>query len=56
VLQLLKVSKFPLDMDQLFFQSAAHRRTRLQAISSQPQETSDLAEFESQALYTPDKS
>jgi hypothetical protein len=56
VLQLLKVSKFPLDMDQLFFQSAAHRRTRLQAISSEPQETSDLAEFESQALYTPDKS
>jgi hypothetical protein len=36
-------------------QSAAHRRTRLQPIPSQPQKGSDLAEFESQALYTANK-
>jgi len=41
---------------ELFFQSAANRRTRLQAIPAQIQETSDLAEFESQTLYAADKS
>src|SRR6266849_3216761 len=55
VLQLLKAGKFPLYIGQLFFQSAAHRRARLQASSSQTQETTDLAEFESQALYAADK-
>ena len=52
VLQFLKVGKFPLYIDQLFFQSLPHRRARLQAASAQTQETSDLAEFEPQALYT----
>src|SRR5260370_41332801 len=54
VLQLLKPGKFPLYIGQLFFQSKAHRRTRPQARSSPPQETTDLAEFESQALYAAD--
>src|SRR5260370_2594787 len=56
VLQLLQVGKFPLYSNQLFFQSAAHRCTRLQAVSPQTQETANLAEFESQTLYPPDKS
>jgi hypothetical protein len=56
MLQLVKVNKFPLYVSQLFLQPTLHRRTRLQAIPSQPQEPSDLAEFESQALYTADKS
>jgi len=56
VLQLLKVRKFLLDIGQLFFQSTPHRRARLQAGSSQTQESTDLAEFESQALYAADKS
>jgi len=50
VFQLLKVRKFPLYINQFFFQSAAHPRTRLQAASSQTQETAYLREFESQAL------
>src|SRR5260370_12163351 len=54
--QLLQVGKFPLYINQLFFQSAAHRCTRLQAVSPQTQETANLAEFESQTLYPPDKS
>src|SRR5260370_22259493 len=56
VRQLLKVRKFPPYFNQLFFQSAAYRRTRLKAVSSQTQETADLAEFESQTLYAADKS
>src|SRR5229473_4751126 len=52
----MKVGKFPLYIDQLFFQPAAHRGTRLQASPSQIQEASDLAEFESQTLYATDKS
>src|SRR5260370_5509972 len=56
VLQLLKVGKFPLYVGELFFQVAAHRCTRLQAVSSQIQETANLAEFESQALYAADES
>src|SRR6266481_3992803 len=56
VLQLVKVVKFPLYIGQLFLQSALHRCTRLQAVPSQPQEPSDLAEFESQTLYAADKS
>src|SRR6266481_5955081 len=55
VLQLVKVVKFPLYIGQLFLQSALHRCTRLQAVPSQPQEPSDLAEFESQALYAADE-
>src|SRR6266403_2549837 len=35
VLQHVKVSKFPLYVRELFFQSAPHRRTRLQAASPQ---------------------
>src|SRR5713101_3489437 len=56
VLQLVKVGKFPLYIRELFFQSVAHRCTRLQAVSSQVQETANLAEFESQALHAADKS
>src|SRR6266852_5500990 len=56
VLQLVKVGKFSLYIRELFFQSVAHRCTRLQAVSSQIQETSNLAEFESQALHAADKS
>src|SRR5260370_2165664 len=56
VLQLLKVGKFPLYIRELFFQSAAHRCTRLQAVSSQIQETANLAQFESQTLDSADKS
>ena len=56
MLQLLKVGKLPLYVRELFFQSAAHWRTRLQAVSPQIQESANLAEFESQALYTADKS
>jgi hypothetical protein len=52
VLQLVKIGKFPPYVSQLFLQPTLHRRTRLQAIPSQPQEPSDLAELESQALYT----
>ncbi len=55
MLQLLKVGTFPLYIDQLFLQPTLHRCTRLQAIPSQPQEPSDLAEFESQTLYAADK-
>jgi hypothetical protein len=55
VLQLMKVAKFPLHIGQLLFQSALHRRTRLQAIPPQPQESSDLAEFEPQALHAANK-
>jgi hypothetical protein len=50
VFQLLKVRKFPPYINQFFFQSAAHGCTRLQAGSSEIQETAYLAEFESQAL------
>src|SRR6266852_2926661 len=53
VLQLVKVVKFPLNIGQLFLQPTLHRRTRLQPIPSQPQEPSDLAEFESQPLHAP---
>src|SRR5216684_2940849 len=56
VLQLVKVVKFPLYIGQLFLQPTLHRRTSLQPIPSQPQEPSDLAEFESQTLYAADKS
>src|SRR5712664_441537 len=51
----MKVRKFLLDIGQLFFQSTPHRRARLHAGSSQTQESTDLAEFESQALYAADK-
>jgi len=54
-LQLVKIGKFPLYVRELFFQSAAHWRTRLKAASPQVQETANLAEFESQALYAADK-
>jgi hypothetical protein len=56
VLQLVKVGKLPLYVRELFFQSAAHRCTRLQAPSSQIHEPANLPEFESQALYAADKS
>ena len=56
VLQLVKVGKFPLYIRELFFQSAAHRCARLQAVSSQIQETANLAQFESQTLDSADKS
>src|SRR5229473_8248763 len=56
VLQLVKVVKFLLYISQLFLQSALHRCTRLHAVPSQPQEPSNLAEFETQTLYAADKS
>ncbi|MFZ0334581.1 MAG: hypothetical protein WBE47_13960, partial [Candidatus Acidiferrales bacterium] len=56
VLQLLKVSKFPLHVSQLFFQTATHRSAWLQAVSSQTQQTADFVEFESQSLYAADES
>jgi len=56
VLELAKVGKFPFYIGQLFLQSALNRRTRLHAVPSQPQEPSDFAELESQALYAADKS
>jgi hypothetical protein len=55
VLQLVKVVEFPPDIGQLLSQAPLHRRTRLQAAASQPQEPSNLAEFESQALDSTDK-
>jgi len=48
----LKVRKFSLHVSQLFVQSAAHWSARLQAVSSQTQETSNFVEFETQALYS----
>jgi hypothetical protein len=51
----MKVGKFPLYVDQFFLKSAPDRRTRLQAIASQPQKGSNLAEPESQALHAADK-
>src|SRR5258707_582700 len=53
--QLMKVAKFPLHIGQLLFQSTLHRRTGLQAIPPQPQKSSDLGEFEPQALRAANK-
>jgi len=55
VLQFVNVGKLLLYFGQLFPQPALHRRTRLQAIPSQPQECSNLAKFESQTLHATDK-
>jgi len=55
-LQFLKVAKFSPHIDQFFFQAPTHRCARLQARPSQIQEALNLAEFESQALRTADKS
>jgi hypothetical protein len=55
LLQLMKVAKFPLHVGQLLFQSALHGPTGLQAIPPQPQESSDLAELEPQALHAANK-
>jgi hypothetical protein len=55
LLQLLKVGQFPLNVTQLLFQSAAHRRARLQATSPQPREVANLFEREPQALHPPDE-
>jgi hypothetical protein len=52
----MKVGQFPMNIRQLFLQSAAHRCTRLQAASPQIQETVNLAKFESQTLYAADES
>jgi hypothetical protein len=56
VLQLVKVVKFPPHVRELFFQSATHRRARLQTVTSQIQESANLAKFEPEALYAADKS
>jgi hypothetical protein len=56
VLQLVKVVKFLPHVRELFFQSAAHRRARLQTVTSQIQESANLAKFEPEALYASDKS
>ena len=56
VLQLVKVAEFPLYVGQLFLQSSSHRRAGLQATPPEIQETSNLAEFESQTLHAADKS
>jgi hypothetical protein len=50
VFQVLKVGESAPDIDQLFFKSAPDWRTRLQAIPSQLQETSNLTELEPQTL------
>jgi hypothetical protein len=55
VLQFVEVAKFSLYVNQFLLQAALYRRTRLQAIPSQPQEPPNLAEFESQTLYAADK-
>jgi hypothetical protein len=54
-LQFVKVSKFAPYVGQLFLQPAPDRRTRLQAIPSQSQESSNLTELESQTLHATDK-
>jgi hypothetical protein len=50
-LQLVEVAKFSLYVGQFVLQAALYRRTRLQAIPSQSQESPNLAEFESQTLH-----
>jgi hypothetical protein len=45
------VGKFLPHVSQFFLQFAPYRRTRLQATSSQIQQTSNLAELKSQTLY-----
>jgi hypothetical protein len=52
VLQFVKASQFSLHVCQLFLQAALHRGARLQPISSQPQETPNFAQLESQTLHT----
>ena len=54
VFQLVKIREFPLYVGQ-FFQPSLHGRTRLQAITSQPQKSADLAELESEPLNPADK-
>jgi hypothetical protein len=49
--KLLKIGKFLLYVSQLFLRFALYRRARLQAASSQIQQTSNLAELKSQTLY-----
>jgi len=56
VLQFVKIGELLLHIGELFFQSAAHGRTRLKLIPSQPQQCSHLAELESQTLDTANKS
>src|SRR5713226_2017339 len=56
MLELLEVSTLSLHIEEFFFQSATHGRARFQAGASQIQETSDLAEFESETLHATDKS
>ena len=55
VLQLLKVPEFPLYIGELFLKAALDRCTGLQAIPSQFQQASNLAECESQPLHTTNK-
>ena len=55
MLQLVKVGQLSLNVRKLFFQSAAHRCTRLQAVSPQIHETANFAKFESQALDAADE-
>jgi hypothetical protein len=52
----MKVVQFPMNIRQLFLQSATHLCTRLQAASPQIQETANLAKFESKTLYAADES
>src|SRR5260370_36360619 len=51
MLKLLKISKLPSHIDELCLQSTPHSCAWLQATSPQIQQTPNLAELESQALY-----
>jgi hypothetical protein len=56
VVQLVKVAELSLYVGQFFLQPELYRSTGLQAVSSQPQESPNLTQFESQALHATDES
>jgi len=51
MLKFLEISKLPSHIDELCLQSTPHGRAWLQTASPQIQQTPNLAELESQALY-----
>ena len=55
MLQSVEIPKLALHIRELFFQSALRRRARVQAIPPQPQEPSNLLEFETKSLHAPDE-
>ena len=56
VVQLVKVAEFSLYVGQFFLQPEPYRSTRLRTVSSQPQESPNLTQFESQTLHATDES